>query len=775
MTASPDGYTTSLDLAVGVDERVERVLSQLTLAEKLAQLGSYWADERDSDAIIAPSQDVFEQGRLPMEEAVKDGLGHLTRVFGTRPVTAAEGAALLAAAQRKVIAANRLRIPAIAHEECLTGFTTLGATVYPTPLAWGATFDPDLVERVGAAIGSDLRAAGVHQGLAPVLDVTRDYRWGRVEETIGEDPYLVGMIGTAYVRGIESAGVIATLKHFAGYSASTGGRNHAPVALGPRQLADVILPPFEMAVRLGGARSVMNSYADIDGVPVAADPELLTRVLREEWGFTGTVVSDYWSIPFLKTKHGVVGTVAEAGRAALSAGLDVELPDTGGFGLLEPFVVDGSLDEALVDRAARRVLRQKVELGLLDADWAPEGGSADGLDLDSPANRALAREAAEKSIVLLENAGAGLPLTGGTQRIALVGPCADDPRAFLGCYSYPIHVLPRHPEHGLGLPVSSLPDALAAALPDAEILTDPGCPLTEPDRSGFASAVALASSVDVVIAVVGDRAGMFGQGTSGEGCDATDLHLPGVQGELVEALLDSGTPVVVLALSGRPYALGAYRGRAAAIVQAFMPGVEAGPALAAMLSGRIDAGGRLPVEIPADVGGTPHTYLGPALLHDGDRISNVQVAAAFPFGHGLSYGSTEWGPLEVDKSEIPVDGVVEAALTVRSTADRTVSEVVQLYAHDPVAAVARPVRELVGFARLELEPGESARVRFVLHADRFSYTRAPGERIVEAGAVELFAARSSSEVSSTVTVELAGPTRRVLPGKRVLTTEVTIS
>src|SRR5699024_330804 len=226
-----------------------------------------------------------------------------------------------------------------------------------------------------------------------------------------------------------------------------------------------------------------------------------------------------------------------------------------------------------------RVLRQKVELGLLDADWTSEAGPAEGLDLDSPANRALAREAAEKAIVLLENAGAGVPLPGGPQKIAFVGPRANDPRAFLGCYSYPIHVLPRQPEHGLGLHVSSLPDALAAALPDAEILTDPGCPLSEPDRSGLASAVALARSVDVVLAVVGDRAGMFGEGTSGEGCDAADLHLPGLQGELVEALLDSGTPVVILALSGRPYALGAYRGRAAAIVQAFMPALGAGPAL----------------------------------------------------------------------------------------------------------------------------------------------------------------------------------------------------
>lgn len=760
------------DAGRSVHERVEALLAELTLAEKLAQLGSYWDDRRSTGEIIAPLQDVFQQGRPSFEDVVQDGIGHLTRVFGTRPTTAADGARALRAAQQTVRSHSRWGIPAIAHEECLTGFTTLGATVYPSPLAWGATFDPDVIERVGAAIGADMRSVGVHQGLAPVLDVARDYRWGRLEETIGEDPYLVGMIGTAYVRGMESAGVVATLKHFAGYAGSRGGRNHAPVAIGPRELADVVLPPFEMAIRLGGARSVMNSYSEIDGMPVAADPELLTQVLREEWGFEGTVVSDYWSVPFLKSKHGVAATVAEAGAVALRAGLDVELPDTSGFGLLGPLVEDGGLDEALVDRAVRRVLRQKIELGLLDPQ--EEAPCAADIDLDSDANRSLARQVAEESIVLLENRQDLLPLAHHPRRIAVIGPCSNDPRAFLGCYSYPIHVLPRHPEYGLGLEVDSLPEALASELPAAEIVTAPGCPLTEPDRSGIADAVSLASSAEVVIAVVGDRAGMFGRGTSGEGSDAVDLNLPGVQGELLDALLDAGTPVVILTLSGRPYALGRYRDRAGAIVQAFLPGVEAAGALARVFSGRIDPGGRLPVEVPSSNGGAPHTYLGPALQHDGDRISNVSVAPAFPFGHGLSYGSTHWEPLVVEYREIPTDGTVRASVTVQNTGDRPVSDVVQLYAHDPVASVTRPVRELVGFQRLRLEPGAGKTVTFTVHTDRLSFTRGRGERVVEPGAVEFLAARSSVDVVASEVVELVGPTRRVAPGQRVLTTEVGI-
>src|SRR4051812_12206750 len=404
------------DPALPVADRVEALLARMTTEEKVAQLGSRWVGNDMQDAgeetsaepeetlNVAPMQDVFAaSGTIPLEEASRAGLGHLTRVYGSIPLTAVEGAAELVRQQRIVLAGSRLGIPALVHEECLTGFTTFGATVYPAAIAWGATFDPDLVERMAAAIGRDMAAVGVHQGLSPVLDVVRDYRWGRVEETIGEDPYLVSMLGTAYVRGLQSAGVIATLKHFAGYSAARAARNHGPVPMGRRELMDVILPPFETAIAEGGARSVMNSYSDVDGVPAAADSWLLSDLLREEWGFTGTVVSDYWAVPFLATMHEVAADTDEAGVLALSAGIDVELPDTLGFG---PHLVErvrrGELPEALVERAARRLLTQKIQLGLLDQDWTPEGSvsAAATVDLDSPANRALAREMAERSVVL---------------------------------------------------------------------------------------------------------------------------------------------------------------------------------------------------------------------------------------------------------------------------------------------------------------------------------------------------------------------------------------
>jgi beta-glucosidase len=612
-----------------VGERVDLLLAEMTLDEKVGQLGSRWVGndmpesggalsspegpETDSAETrnVAPMQDVFAAaGSPPLEEASRHGIGHLTRIYGSAPITAAEGAAELVRQQR-IVQSSRLGIPALVHEECLTGFTTYGATVYPAAIAWAATFDPDLVERMAAAIGRDMAALGVHQGLSPVVDVVRDYRWGRVEETMGEDPYLVTMLGAAYVRGLQSAGVLATLKHFAGYSASRGARNHGPVPMGRRELMDVILPPFETALALAGAGSVMNSYSDVDGVPAAADSWLLTDLLRGEWGFDGTVVSDYWAVPFLTTMHRVAADFDEAGAMALSAGIDVELPDTIGFGPgLAEKVRRGELAESVVDRATRRLLTQKARLGLLDGDWTAERSVAAATDteLDSAANRAIAREIAERSIVLLDP-GTALPLQGDGRpvlhRVAVVGPCAGDPRTFMGCYSFPNHVLPRYPELGLGIEVQSAIDALRVELPDVDMVYEPGCDIRRDDRSGFAAAVAAALDADLCVALVGDLAGLFGHGTSGEGCDAEDLRLPGIQPDLLDQLLATGTPVIVVVVSGRPYALGDVHGRAAGLVQAFMPGEEGGQAIAGVLSGRISPSGRLPVQIPRSAGGQP--------------------------------------------------------------------------------------------------------------------------------------------------------------------------
>jgi len=761
------------DAELDASSRLDALMAEMSLAEKVAQLGSVWLGFDAVTGEVAPMQNVFSRNAA-WPEAIAHGIGHLTRVFGTRPVTAAEGVRRLRELQETLVSSTRLGIPAIVHEECLTGFTTFRATVYPTALAWAATFDPELVHEMASAIGRDMAAVGVHQGLSPVLDVVRDYRWGRVEETMGEDPYLVSQLGTAYVRGLEDHGIIATLKHFAGYSASKAARNHAPVSMGPREFADFILPPFEHAVRVGRVRSVMNSYADVDGIPVASDPALLTDLLREAWGFTGTVVSDYGAVTFLQLMHRIAETEGEAAALALAAGIDIELPSTLCYGqLLLDQIEAGQVDEALVDRALRRVLAQKLELGLLDAGWSPEPLDA-GIDFDSAGNRDIARRMAESSIVLLDNPTGVLPLRT-PQRIALIGPCADDPQTFFGCYSFPNHgALDPDFEGGIGIATDSLLEALLVEFPAADVRYEPGCQVSGGDVTGVEAAVAEAAAADVVVLAIGDRAGLFGNGTSGEGCDAEDLNLPGHQPELVEAVLQAGRPTVLVAVSGRPYALGQYEGRAAAIIQAFFPGEEGGQALAGVLSGRVNPSGKLPVEVPRHAGGQPHTYLAAPLGQDSHGVSSLDPTPAFPFGYGLSYSSFGYETLRASAVEVDTASSVELTITVRNTGDRDGAEVVQLYAADAVASVTRPVTQLIGFARVRLHAGESAEVTFTVHSDRLSFTGRTMERIVEPGEVTFRVGTAGATYAGPVPVQLVGETRTIR-GERVMDTPAVVT
>ncbi|MFF6909257.1 beta-glucosidase [Streptomyces sp. NPDC012389] len=764
------------DPALTPEARADALIAAMTLQEKISQLVGVWVGASDEGGEVAPFQHDMEEA-VALDDLLPHGLGQLTRPFGTAPVDPAVGALSLSRTQERIAGANRFGIPALAHEECLAGFATWGATAYPVPLSWGATFHPELVREMAAAIGRDMRSVGVHQGLAPVLDVVRDARWGRVEETIGEDPYLVGTVATAYVRGLESAGVVATLKHFAGYSASRAGRNLAPVGMGARERADIILPPFEMAVRESGVRSVMHAYTDTDGIPSAADGQLLTGLLRDTWGFEGTVVADYFGIAFLKTLHGVAGTFGDAAGAALGAGVDVELPTVKTFGgPLADAIAEGLVPEALVDRAVRRVLVQKAQLGLLDAEWRPTpavltgvagaGGDSEALRgsvrLDTDENRALARRVAEQAVVLLRNDGT-LPLAadaGAPARIALVGPNADTPTAVLGCYAFPVHVGGQHPDTPLGIELPTLREACAAEFRHSEIVTAPGADIDGPDTGGFGEAVELARGADLVIVALGDRAGLFGRGTSGEGCDAESLALPGVQQRLLDALLDTGTPVVVTLLAGRPYALGRAVDEAAAIVQSFFPGEEGTTAIASVLSGRTAPSGRLPVGVPRHPGSQPSTYLAARLGHSSD-VSSVDPTPAFGFGHGLTYTAFEWSDLVVERGRASTEGDFTLSCTVRNTGARAGVEVVQVYLHDPVASVVQPVQRLIGYVRLDLDPGRVARVCMTVPADLASFTGREGHRIVEPGDLELRLSASSTDTRLTARVTLTGPVRTV--------------
>jgi beta-glucosidase-like glycosyl hydrolase len=764
---------------VPAQDVVEHLIREMTLEEKLAQLVGVWVNASSDGDSVAPLQSQMAGDTRSWDEVISHGLGQITRMYGTVPVDPSEGARRLAAAQEQIMAASRFGLPAQVHEECLAGLAAWKATAFPVPLAWGATFNPTLIREMAVRIGSSMRSLGVHQGLAPVLDVVRDFRWGRVEETIGEDPYLVGTVATAYVQGLESTGIVATLKHFVGYSASQAGRNHAPVSMGPRELADVMLPPFEMAIRHGGARSVMHAYTDVDGVPAAANRALLTGLLREEWGFAGTVVADYFGVAFLDVTHGIAADSGDAAVLALRAGVDVELPTVNCFG--EPLaarVREGAVDESVVDSALRRVLAQKAELGLLSPDFSAVPAALSGpIDLDSAEDRALARELAAQSVVLLSNrAFAGspaLPLSG-SGTIGVVGPLAEDPFAMLGCYSFDAHVGASHPDVPMGISVPTVAGVASSRFHSVVSSETGNCEsATEAEISAACDA---AASVDTCVVVVGDNAGLFGRGTSGEGNDAADLRLPGDQHHMLDRVLsacaESGTRSVVVVLSGRPYALGDFVERADAIVQGFFPGEEGGEALWDVLTGVVNPSGRLPVSVPRSPGGQPGTYLH-SRLSGPTEVSALDPSPLFGFGHGLSYTGFELSDHRCSAPAMTTSGAVTISCTVTNTGARAGAEVVQLYLEDPVGEVVRPVRELIGYARVELEAGASGVVEFVVHADRTSFTGLDLARVVTPGLVKLHVSTSSTCDVQTHEVILHGP-RRVVGFEREMLTPVEV-
>jgi beta-glucosidase len=644
------------------------------------------------------------------------------------------------------------------------------------------------VERLAGAIGGEARSVGCHQGLAPVLDVSRDVRWGRTEETFGEDPYLVGVLGTRFVRGLqgERRDLLATLKHFAGHSWSEGGRNHAPVHLGWRELNDVFLLPFEMAVAQAHAGSVMPAYHDVDSESVHASRRLLTDVLRTGWGFDGLIVADYIGISLLYQHHGLARDRAEAAALALNAGIDVELPADDCVACLGEAVSRGFLSMETIDATVTRILVEKLRLGLFERPCVDEGT----IDLQSPATVSLAREAARQSVVVLENDGI-LPLDPGRgQTVALIGPTADDPLAPLCGYSFPVHLILNDAGESASQVVTPRA-AFETALGPDRVAHAQGCFILEERRYGspvfpgdvegstsleqpspvstrrdlIPAAVARARSADVAVVCVGDLAGLFQTGTVGEGSDADSLDLPGVQQELLEAVVATGKPVVVVLTSGRPYTLGGLEDKVAAFVWAFAGGQEGGPALVDVLTGAAEPSGRLPVSVPKNVGAVPY-YYNHKMKSAGTPIAR-HFGTRYPFGSGRSYTSFELTDLEVDGGEVDTAGEIHLRFTVENTGPRAGVAVPQLYVRDLLASVVRPVKELKAFARVELAPGERVSVAVAVPADVLSFTGLEGRRIVEPGEVELQVGVSSAEIRLRATVTLTGETRTLGRGWRM--------
>jgi beta-xylosidase len=764
-----------------VVERVEDLLGRMTLDEKLGQLGSAWSFE------------LAERGAFSQERAEllgRHGLGHVTRVGGASGSTSGQAALFANAVQRHLVEQTRLGVPAIVHEEICSGLMARGSVVFPQAIGLASTWEPALAEALADAVRVQMRAVGAHQGLSPVLDVCRDPRWGRTEETFGEDPYLVARMGVAFVRGLQGgdlrSGVVATAKHLVGYGASEGGLNWAPAHIGPRELHDVHLHPFEATVRAAGLRSVMNAYNELDGRPCAASHELLTELLRGEWGFDGCVVSDYFAVRQLERFHGLVADGPEAGAAALVAGIDVELPSTDCYGApLQEAVERGLLAESDVDVAVRRVLATKFSLGLFEQPYVDVEAAERAAGTEP--QRALARTIAAKSLVLLKNDGV-LPLADPAQAVAVIGPNADELRNLLGDYSYPSHVeslnemarsggnvfsigLPDSLELGDPLPAApTVLDALRARLGD-RVRFARGCDVAGTSRAGFDEAVALAAAADVAVLVVGDRAGLTDASTSGESRDRASLDLPGVQEELARAVLATGTPVVLVLVAGRPCGSAALHEGSAAVLMAWLPGEEGGNAIADALVGATSPGGKLPITFPRSVGQIPtyyaHKVSGGRSHWKGDYVDSP-AEPLYPFGHGLAYTTFELSDARVETPSVGWNESIVVRVRVRNTGRRAGEEVVQLYVRDPVASITRPVLELKSFVRVELAADATATVTFRVPVGQLGFHDRSLAYAVEPGTFELLVGTSSDGVmlagSATVLADGAGQPEKAFDG-----------
>jgi beta-glucosidase len=757
------------DAAQPVEDRVSHLLEHMTLDEKIAQLGSCWVYQVLDDLTFSSQK---------ADAILAGGIGHITRLGGASNLRPSQLGVLANAIQKYLVENTRLGIPAIIHEECCSGYMAHGATVFPQAIGVASTWEPELVVAMADVIRHQMRSVGAHHALAPVLDVARDARWGRVEETFGEDPYLTASLGVAYIKGIQGdsleQGVIATGKHFIGYSASEGGMNWAPPHLNWREVREVYMFPFEAAVRDAKLASMMNAYNEIDGIPCGSSKELLTDILRDEWGFDGTVVSDYFAINMLKEYHHAAPTKADAALAALEAGIDVDLPFTDCYGdPLREAVASGKVSEALIDVSVRRVLEQKIVLGLFENPYIDTGKIA----FDTDDQRQLAHEIAQKSIVLLKNDAAILPLHKQLNSIAVIGPNADSVRNLFGDYAYPAHIetlletKKKHNPFNQPLPdsvhatedfitaISILDGIRAKVSPETQIHYAKGCDVLDTSTHGFAEAVEAARKAQVAVVVVGDKAGLTDDCTSGEARDRATLDLPGVQNQLVKAIYDTGTPIVLVLINGRPVSLDWIADSVPAIVEAWFPSEEGGNAVADVLFGDVNPGGKLPITFPRTVGQIPIFYghrPSGGRSHWKENYVETSVKPLYPFGHGLSYTRFEYNNLHISPGSVQAGDEVVVQVDVTNVGERAGDEVVQLYIHQEASGITRPVKELKAFRRVTINPGQTTTVTFSLPVNLLGFYDRDKSFVVEPGSVEIMIGSSSADIHCVGSVEIAG-------------------
>lgn len=756
----------------------EQILKEMTLEQKIAQLQCTMALGSSIDPQQLPNG-VGEAAMLPVfmtKEQLADAIEESVRKL----VEQTDG------------------VPPLMHVETLTGVSIAEATVFPSAIGLGATFDSELMESIAQVIHDQTRAVGYHQALAPVLDVCRDPRWGRIGETYGEDPTLNALMGTMYVKELQGKNgdmLCATGKHFLGYGMSSGGINMASCVIPMREIREVYAKPFQAAITEGGMMSVMNSYGTIDGEMVIGSRRILTELLREEMEFDGIVVSDYASIEHL-ADHRLAADIEDAGRQALHAGLDVECPQPVGYrtDYLMKAVKNGTLDEATIDCAALRVLKVKEKMGLFERCTSDRTRMS---SFSAAESFGQSYRAAQKSIVLLKNDGI-LPLDKRKQKIAVIGPHADNIRLLFGCYTYaagtdmmiggtmadqagmetsvelmgeamdvqkntpkyPRSMVERDNPAAIQAVEAAYPDtptilkALCDKAPEAEVTYARGCDVAGQDRSGFEAAVQNGREADVVILTLGGKYGWGGSCTIGEGIDADHIGLPGIQEELAMQILNIGKPVVLVHMDGRPLSSVRLAERANAILENWFPGTSGGLALADVLFGDYNPAGRLSVTAPRSTGQIPvyngqyvgNSYYSSKCPTSSGRYVDASMVPLYYFGYGLSYSEFAYSELKIRSTEIASDETVKVSCQVRNVGDRAGEEVVQVYVSDLCASMLRPYQEFAGCTRIFLEAGEEKTVEFAMRADQFAFVGKDDRWIVEAGDMEVAVGGASNNL-----------------------------
>ena len=755
------------DAVKSVAERTEDLLGRMTTEEKIGQLVQPfgWKVYEAHEGCITLTEEF--QGKVK-----KGGIGSLYGVLRADPWTEVtlenglspeEGAEAVNEIQRYAIEHSRLGIPILIGEECSHGHMAIGATVFPVPLLIGSTWNTELYKEMCRAVALETRSQGGAVTYSPVLDVVRDPRWGRTEECFGEDPYLIGEFAVASVEGLQGesldceTSVAATLKHFAGYGSSEGGRNAGPVHMGMRELREVDLLPFQRAVEAGAA-SIMPAYNEIDGIPCTSNKELLDDILRQEWGFEGMVITDCGAINMLAWGHDTAEDGLSAAVQAINAGIDMEMSGEMFSKYLGEAVESGKLRTEVLDQAVRRVLMLKFKLGLFERPYSDPKKA--GEVIGQIKHKQLARQLATEGIVMLKNENHTLPLSKESGVIAVIGPNADQAYNQLGDYTSP------QPEGAVSTVLGGMKMKLAKA--PERILYAPGCRIQGDNREGFRTALSCAAQADTVVLVLGGSSARdFGEGTidlrtgasvitnswndmdCGEGIDRMTLSLSGVQLELAQEIYKLGKKLVVVCINGRPIAEPWLDAHADAILESWYPGQEGGHAIADLLFGDVNPSGRLTISVPKHVGQLPVHYRGKRSR--GKRYLEEDSKPMYPFGYGLSYTSFAYRDLRLSASEIRLDESVEVTVMVKNTGNRKGAEVVQLYISDAASRYTRPQLELKGFSKVELEPGEERCVAFTIGREQLEYIGENYKPVVEPG---LFHIRIGRHVQDTLSTEL---------------------